>query len=397
MKLLYLGFNHRPRDPRLFHRQMKLLRENITDCRIYFAKDGHIRRYDDIANLEDSSQLEPENQEPHKNDSDMFLRKVFFWLTHRLTGIIQGIKILKQLRKLRPEIIQASDAREIPFAIISKFIFGSKIIYDAHEDYYRQIVDYAPIGLASFIPAIPLRLYEILFVRIFDVVFCTDDHLFAMYGKRLYNPKKLYLLRNFPLPRKAPLSRTYTTSTKLNLVYIGSINKYRGVIEASSHIKKFNKIHCREKRLTLTIYGPDSSILKDLVNDDIRYGGWVDYDKLMQDISEFDVGVCLWNDIPKFRRNLPLKNFDYMYAGLPIVTSNFGNLKMYAEASKAAICIDPKSYHNFEKAMLSLFDPRLRESLGNAGVNYVKNYASFSQEAAEYLAFVRAQSVALHR
>src|SRR4029078_461855 len=101
-------------------------------------------------------------------------------------------------------------------------------------------------------------------------------------------------------------------------------------------------------------------------------------------MAHYDVVVCLWHPLEKFHRNLPLKNFDYMGIGLPILTSNFGNLAKYAILSGAAICIDPLSYPEFEAAVLELFNTEKREELGRNGLEYTRSLASFEREAAGY-------------
>jgi glycosyltransferase involved in cell wall biosynthesis len=79
-----------------------------------------------------------------------------------------------------------------------------------------------------------------------------------------------------------------------------------------------------------------------------------------------------------------------MAAGLPVLTSDFGNIGKYARASGGAICIDPTSYDAFESAITQLFQPALRRQLGEAGRSFVRREASFEREAAEYVEVMRA-------
>jgi glycosyltransferase involved in cell wall biosynthesis len=78
-----------------------------------------------------------------------------------------------------------------------------------------------------------------------------------------------------------------------------------------------------------------------------------------------------------------------MSVGLPIITSNFGNLKRYAEESGAAICIAPDSYNEFECAVLELMSGSTREKLSKNGRRYVSEKASFENEAGYYLEKIR--------
>jgi glycosyltransferase involved in cell wall biosynthesis len=293
---------------------------------------------------------------------------------------------ISELKKLQPVVIQASDIREIARTIIFQRSTGARIIYDSHEDYFNQIFEYSGKTLRSLVSAVRFAIIEIALLRFFETIFCTDEFLLEKYNRPIYGCRNVELLRNFP-PREMVTKRpAYPRKNKLNLVYIGSVNPYRGVVECAEYVDRFNEKYSPSHILTLTVYSSSNSIVEALVKQDkIRHLSWIDYVELMKELPRYDVGICLWNRLKKFEHNLPLKNFDYMAAGLPIITSNFGNLEKYARLSGGAICIDPLEYAAFEAAIVSLFDPSLRQRLGEAGRSFILKQATFESEASNYV------------
>ena len=77
-----------------------------------------------------------------------------------------------------------------------------------------------------------------------------------------------------------------------------------------------------------------------------------------------------------------------MSVGLPIITSNFGNLKTYILESNAGICINPQSYDEFKKAIMEMFNPSTRQKYGKNGLNWIQNKGLFRNEAKNYIRLI---------
>lgn len=360
MRAVFLGFYHDPRDPRLFHREMRALRAADPSVQLFFMTRSTLYY---IPPAPDAT------PQPY----------VYFEGRSRLPR-------LKQLRRLRPHVLQASDARELVWAVLLRAVTGARLVYDAHEDYFNQIFEYSGKTLTAFWKAAKVSLLELALVRMFDHVYCTDDYLRQKYTAARYGAPSVGLLRNFPPLDAITTPSTYPTKACLDLVYIGGINRYRGVTECARYVQRFNARCAPTRSLTLTLYSPSGPLVDELADGtSIHHRPWCDYSQLIQHLPTYDVGICLWQRLKKFERNLPLKNFDYMAAGLPIITSNFGNLRSYAERSGGALCIDPLDYGQFENAIFELFDPSVRRRLGESGRLFVRYNATFESEASEYL------------
>ncbi len=311
-------------------------------------------------------------------------------LRRAVRRLSRAVASVRYVRSIRPHIIQASDAREVIPALLLSLISGATPVYDSHEDYFSQAYEYGGKTLVAFIKGISLLAQEFLFLRFFAAVFCTDEFLVDRYSQRRFGVRRLHLMRNLPFPEdgRDPLPGG-SGAGELDLVYIGGVNQHRGITETAEHVRIFNGKFAPSKQLRYTVIGHDHPVLRPLVDAGaIRRRPWLEYPRLMEALASYDVGVCLWLPIRKFERNLPIKNFDYMAARLPILTSNFGELQRYIHLSGAGMCIDPLSYQEFEAAILRLFEPETRRRLGSSGASWVESQGGFLRESRPYVSVI---------
>ncbi len=367
---------------------MRVLKNNNNNIELFFLTKNRLYN---LSNYFDNEGLlinypKVKYEENIKYSKNRFVRKIerAYIL---MTETIIKLSHISKIKKANPLIIQVSDVREIIWGIIYSIFVGCKIIYDAHEDYFNQIYEYSEKTIRSKLKASFYAFCELIFLRYFNVIFCTDDYLLKKYSKKIFGIKEVKILRNYPLTKGLPEKIDYLPKTILDLVYIGSVNKYRGLIECAKYVSEFNKrFSSDQKSLRLSVYSDSNPLIADLVRSKlIRYYNRLEYLEIMQILTKYDVGICMWLRIKKFERNLPLKNFDYMAVGLPIITSNFGNLAKYARESGSAFCINPQKYEEFEDSVLKLFNPKVREELGQNGISYTRKKASFEVESSYYI------------
>jgi glycosyltransferase involved in cell wall biosynthesis len=401
VNVLFIGQKHRINDPRLAYREIRVLKKNIPGIEIYFFQYSHVKGI-----KKNYARSFPRVIHSREYVAGITVQKIIvedcaaspfdFW--KRLSGF-NAKRIIRTLEHffggVPISVIQASDVRELAFAAQLGKVLKSRIFYDSHEDYIRQAIDYRRKSLKAYIKAATFLYIENKFIRDCDHVFCADESLKKKYTRKHYAAKKVALLRNFPVVESdARLEREYKQTKSLKLVYIGGVNKYRGVIEAAQYTMRFNEKNI-DRRLHLTVYSTPNKITRYLED---RYGvthhEWIDYAALMKELDNFDVGICLWLPIKKFHLNLPLKNFDYMSVGLPFITSNFGNLQKYVQISGSGLCIDPTSYLSFEQAAGKLFDSEYRRQLGENGFEWTKREGNFLSESVQYFsAFLKKDEV----
>ena len=264
MNILFIGLHHRINDPRLCYREIHTIKNELPDTKIFFLDRKNDAVYKNI-------KIEAKN---FKFDNNIIQRilVIFPMKKNKIINYFFDKLYLKPLflfysinecKNLNINLIQASDARELLFAVLLSRFCKAEIIYDSHEDYCRQIIDYSQEKLIKYYYALKILLMEVLLIRFFSAVFCTDEFLLEKYQNRMYGAKKVFLLRNFPVSICKNEKTAIHLKNTLKLVYIGGVNLYRGVIECAHYVYQFNN-QFSDKKLIFDVYSPRSPIVDDL-------------------------------------------------------------------------------------------------------------------------------------
>jgi len=94
-------------------------------------------------------------------------------------------------------------------------------------------------------------------------------------------------------------------------------------------------------------------------------------------LSIADIGIVHTGKDKFFEGYLPVKLFEYMACGCPVVLANNGEAKDLIEEAEAGIWAEPENPLSLKEAILKLRDdPQLRKNLGENGREYVTKYLS---------------------
>jgi glycosyltransferase involved in cell wall biosynthesis len=263
------------------------------------------------------------------------------------------------------------------------------VIFDSHEDYFNQQYEYSRKSLSGLIKGISARANEILNIRYMDAVFCTDPFLAELYRLPFFAAPRIVTVRNIPpreMIRKTPV---VNQRDNLKLVYLGSVNHLRGIIETARYCARFNaESEATRNGLSLAfhLFSKPNAIVDNLVKEGLlTYHGYLPRPQIETEIANYDVGVSLILPSKKFSRNILIKNFEYMAMGIPILTSNYGTMKQYVGEAGAGVLIDPVDYAAFRDGMLLFKDRVFRRRCGENGIAYAEKHFQRDVESAPYL------------
>jgi len=224
----------------------------------------------------------------------------------------------------------------LPLGIIYK-ILRKRVIYNAQENFRVKFEDrnWIPRPIIGFLSKIERFLGNQM-----DGIIVTDS-----ISASNYKAEKTIVLPNYPtsddlLDSESLLQNKCNDKKDFNMVYIGGISKNRGLEIFRKLIKKL------PKNFYIHLYGRFSSKEEErsISNEKrIFYHGNVDHKELMVKIREYDLGLCIFENVPAYRYSAEntTKLFEYMKSGLPVVVSNFPGLKKIIEDGKCGIVVDP--------------------------------------------------------
>jgi glycosyltransferase involved in cell wall biosynthesis len=278
------------------------------------------------------------------------------------------------------ELYHFHDPELIPIGFLLK-LRGRRVVYDVHEDDPKQI------SAKSWLPA-PLRgvvawctsVIEGVAARVFDATI-----LVVPMRHRGFPRRKRVLVRNFPLPDEfPPLSgRPYPERAPL-VAYVGGVSPDRGAREMLDALA----LVPRELGVRLAIGGwiRSADLSMELqahpASDGVDFMGRLSRDQVAELLGRARVGICVLHPIPGFPESYPVKLFEYMAAGIPVIASDFPLWRRIIDGAGCGLLVNPLRPSELAEAIARLLrDPDTARSMGERGRAAVLDRYQWPSEA----------------
>lgn len=238
---------------------------------------------------------------------------LFYWL-HAGRRSARAI-----LRGFRPEAVHANDWTTLPLALDAKDRFGARIVYDSHE---MAIAEYEHSLKWRLAALSHVRAIEGRGIRAADAVITVSPGIAEALAEAYPGLARPSVIRNVPDAKLAPFRPAGAT---VEVLFHGLLRSNRGLEAIIDSLPDWRQ----EFRLTLR--GPAApaylAALKARaeakgVARRIRFEPAVAPQEVVARASEADLGLCILPDSSRHNRfALPNKLFEYLAAGLAVVTS----------------------------------------------------------------------------
>jgi hypothetical protein len=283
----------------------------------------------------------PSQNEPHHPGIQFISHPNFNRLS--LRRLITPLFILKKACKVKPDVFIVNTHELLIVGIAIRILFGSKIVYDVQENYWRNIL------WTDTFPSL-VRPLLASWVRGKEILLSGYFHLFILAEKGFEKEMKFFRNKWIVLENKSLLPegfiRTKTGET-INLLFSGTISESTGVFEA---IRLATGLYQEDRSVRLLIIGYCArlSTLKKL-NDAIRdkpfisvIGGdhLVPHEEIISHIARSDFGIIYYPTSPHTENKIPTKLYEYLSANLPILIQDYMPWVKLCAPYPAAIPID---------------------------------------------------------
>lgn len=306
--------------------------------------------------------------------------------TSRLARIFkQSWRCYRTARKLDADIYHFHDPELIPYGMLLK-LAGKQVIYDAHEDLPRDILDkeWVP-AWARRVIATGAELVENIGARWFFAVVAATPFIAQRY--RRVTPSAIDI-NNYPLPDELAPPEV-ALSRRKQVCYVGGITRLRGLrplVEALPAVRGVSLILCGQ------FAEPGFEMeLKALPGwQQVDFRGQVGRKDMQRILGESIAGVVTFLPIPNHTDAQPNKMFEYMSAELPVIASDFPLWRQIVDDAGAGVCVDPQSSQAIANAIRGLLDdPAKVERMGKAGREAVLERYNWPNEAAKLVDFYK--------
>jgi glycosyltransferase involved in cell wall biosynthesis len=309
---------------------------------------------------------------------------------NRLDRFIRGsFTVYRKAREVNADIYHFHDPELIPAALLLR-LAGKKVIYDIHEDLPRTI-SYKPYipnpfrGPISRVAEIVERLAGARFSALVAATPTIGDRF------RRVN-KNVAVVNNYPRIEEIELlSDAVTEKREAILLYVGMrITRERG---AEEMVRAMGLLPARlQARLRLVgAWNPP-----DLPESLSGIPGWTRTEfvgplgraEVARELHRAYAGLVILHPEPNYVASQPVKLFEYMCAGIPVIASDFPVCRKIVSKARCGVLANPLNPEEIAHAMEYLLThPEEAEEMGRRGFQAVHESYNWENEEKILLQF----------
>jgi len=249
-------------------------------------------------------------------------------------------------RREPANVFHAHDLNTLPVAWLCSRLSKAKLVYDSHELWLDRPRHRSRSKLNRFL----VKIIESFLIRRTEANIIAGESSANVLSER-YGIVRPTVVLNTPPYFAAERSRVLRDSLNIPeheriVLYIGRISYHRGLEEEIKSLKYLSQCH-----LVAMGFGPDhyvyhlkSIIARQGLTDRVHFIEPVPFTEVTRYASSADVGVILSKNIGlSYFYISPNKLFECIVGGLPVVGSNFPDLKRVIEGYRLGVTCDPES------------------------------------------------------
>lgn len=254
---------------------------------------------------------------------------------------------------------------------------GKKVIYDVHEDVPRQILSKPYLPKFSRQPiASRFEKYENSAAKKFNHIITVTPFLEKRF--KVINVETSQVC-NFPSLEEFPETIPSWSQRQNQLCYVGGITEIRGIREILKSIEGTDiKLHLAGVVSPPEFYD-QLTILKGWAN--VIQHGFLNRAEVQQLLFSSRIGLVLLHPVQNYQDAYPVKMFEYMAAGLPVIASDFPLWKHIVEGHQCGLCVNPLDTRGIADAISYLLTHQAEaEEMGRNGRKAIEEKYNWKEE-----------------
>ena len=246
-------------------------------------------------------------------------------------------------------------------AKLKKFTNRPVVFYDAREPYAEDYMSYvkSPFPFIINLFASWIDHWEKNQSKKYDLVIANEITVQQNFAKVIGDDRSVVLYNYMDMMDEKDLipcnQKTY------DLMYCGAVTELRGAFEILKAVNRVKEEIPGIKALLLGKYYPSSikEQLLDYINTNNLHNHIVLKEAVpYKEVGEYyrlsKIGLVLLKKVKTFEVSMPIKIFEYMAFGLPIIGSDFGHMKDYIEKDSCGISVSPVDTEAISAAIVLL-------------------------------------------
>ncbi|WP_410473567.1 glycosyltransferase family 4 protein [Guyparkeria sp. TX1] len=306
----------------------------------------------------------------------------------RLARMTKGAwRMYRAVLDARPSVAHFHDPELIPIGMLLK-LSGIKVIYDVHEDVPRQILGKHWLHPWIRRPvAVLVEGLEWSAAKLFDGIVAATPTI-----ARRFPAQKTVIVQNFPVLAELVLPQfTPFAARPTHVAYVGGITAARGAREMVKAIGRVKDDHVR-----LQLGGTFTpTVLEDEVCATEGWSrvvahGWMGREDIAEVLGNVRAGLVVLHPTKNYPDALPVKMFEYMAAGLPVIASDFPLWRSIIDGAGCGLLVDPLDPEAIAEAIDWVNEhPQEAERMGQRGRAAVEDRFNWSHEERKLVALYK--------
>ena len=260
------------------------------------------------------------------------LRIALFWLV-----------TLPILNRLQPDLIHCHDFDTLPVGLLWGKLHRRAVIYDAHE-YYAELCKPRLFGVGGKLVHWLISVGERIGTRIASAVITVDKGLASIYRR---SNRKVMIIGHYPNRILAAKSTPIFGRAELILIYIGRLSVDRGLLIYLDLLRNLREQGIPARLKLAGTFAPPNEEQRLIercqgLENELDILGWIHYSQVPALLRTADVGLAILQPEPRYVKALPVKLFEYMAAGLPVVASNFPSIADIMNDIQCGTLVEPQ-------------------------------------------------------
>lgn len=289
-------------------------------------------------------------------------------------------RALLAVRRLQPSLLHFHDPELLTVAGLMAQS-GLVLIYDAHEDVPQQILSkhWLPGWLRPTVSRAFAAFEAFVARRLCAVVVANPPNQprFAALGCNAV------CIANYPLLDEFP-TLTHRHRQTRTLAYVGGLTRTRGVVQlvqALSLIPDVRLVLCGR----FSDDGAEAACRVLPGWQQVEFLGHVDREAIEAVLAAAEVGMVTLLPEPAYRVALPVKMFEYMAAGLPVIASDIPLWRDIVDTHRCGVTVDPTDPAAIARTICAVLADPERRAMGERGRQAVLQQFNWRSESRKLL------------
>ncbi|MDC0534934.1 glycosyltransferase family 4 protein [Francisellaceae bacterium] len=259
---------------------------------------------------------------------------------------------------------------------------GKIVIFDAHEDLPKQILSkpYLRPWQRKIFSLLAKRLEIYVCSRINAVVTATPT-----IQKKFSKFQSLAVdINNYPILNELLIESCDWNAKANQVCYAGGLTQIRGIEEMIIAVKSIPGVSIK---LAGGFQSKDfEDQAKNIANANVSFLGFIDRMALKNLYGESRAGMVVLYPTPNHLESLPIKMFEYLSAGIPVICSNFPLWQEIISKHQCGLCVDPQNVEEITEAIRYLLsNSEIAIEMGENGKKAVQSYYNWENECAKLI------------